>query len=102
MQPSQSEEEYRVIESEAFRSYWQEGITAGWINPMVHPAQVEYFTRNVLPKTPYLGRQAPGEPANYRSIRFPHTPRRTSQIEIIYSIIEDDRTVILERIHFLS
>ena len=97
MQPGQSEA-YRVIEGGTFGSDWRDGIAAGWINLMVHPAQVEYFTRSVLATTPYVGRQAPGEPANYRTIRFPHTPRRPGDIEIIYSIVEDDRTVILEKI----
>ena len=100
--PHGQSEAYRVIESDAFRSSWRGGIAAGWLNQMVHPAQVQHFSRSVLPTMPYFGRQAPGEPANYRAIRFPHTPHRSSEIEIIYSIIEDDRTVILERIRLIS
>lgn len=101
MQPGPSET-YRVTWSSAFDTDWDAGLASGWLNPMVHPSQVAYFTRTVLPRMPYAGGPAPGEPANYRTIRFPHSPRGDAVIQIIYSIVEDDRIVTLERIRLIA
>ncbi len=95
-------ETYRVIRSAAFAADWDSGVAAGWLNPMVHPAQVAYFTGTLLPTMPYFGGPATGEPANYRAIRFPHSPRGAAVIQIIYAIIEDDRTIIMERIRLIA
>lgn len=94
-------EPYRIIRSAEFHSDWSAGVAAGWLNPMVHPAQVEYCTGDVLPTMPFFGSQAAGQPPNFRVLRFPHTPRGSSLIEIVYSIVEDDRTIILEGIRLI-
>lgn len=69
---------------------------------MVHPAQVEYFTRSVLPATPFFGLPVPGAEVNVRKISFPHSPRSQHIIELTYSVIEDDRTIFLEGIRLIS
>ena len=94
-------EPYRIIRSASFHSDWSAGIASGWLNPMVHPAQVEYFTSSVLPTVPFHGRQAAGQPPNFRTFRFPHSPRGSGVIEVVYSMIEDDRTIILEGIRLI-
>ena len=95
-------EPYRIIRSADFHSNWSAGVAAGWFNPMVHPAQVEYFTNSVLPTIPLYGSQAAGQPPNFRTFHFPHSPRGSGVIEIVYSIIEDDRTIILETIRLIA
>ncbi len=94
-------EPYRIVRSAAFYADWDAGVAAGWLNPMVHPAQVEHFTRSVLPQLPFLGEQVPSAPVNVRKIRFPHSPRSPDVIELIYEVIEDDRTMSLEGIRLL-
>ena len=94
-------ESYRIIRSATFCADWDAGVAAGWLNPMVHPAQVEHFTRSVLPEFPFFGEQAPSAPVNVRKIRFPHSPRSRNVIEVIYEVIEDDRTISLEGIRLL-
>ena len=85
-----------------FTPDWDGGVAAGWLNPMVHPAQVEYFTRSVLPTNPLFGRPVSGAPANVRHIRFPHSPGSATVIELVYSVVEDDRTVVLDRIYLFT
>ena len=94
-------EPYRIVRSPAFQVDWDVGVAAGWFNPMVHPAQVEYFTRSVLPTAPFFGQPVPGAAVNVRKIRFPHAPRSRNTIELIYSVTEDDRTIALEAIYLL-
>ena len=94
-----SDEPYRVIRSDSFHADWDVGVTAGWINPMVHPAQVEYFARSVLPTNPFFGQPVTGAPTNARHIRFPRSPGSADVIEVVYSVVEDDRTVVLDRIY---
>ena len=57
------------------------GVAAGWLNPMVHPAQVEYFDLeyfigSVLPTAPFYGRPVHGAPAN---VREDSVPTRSTQ-----------------------
>ncbi len=95
-------EPYRIIRSASFHSDWSAGVAAGWLNPMVHPAQVEYFTNSVLPTTSFYGSPAAGQPPNFRTFSFSPSPRGSGVIEIVYSIIEDDRTIILEAIRLIA
>ncbi len=95
-------ESYRIIRSADFHSNWSAGVAAGWLNPIVHPAQAEYFINSVLPTMPLYGRPAAGQPPNFRTFHFPHSPRGSGVIEIVYSIIEDDRTIILETIRLIA
>ena len=93
---------YRIIRSPTFHAEWDAGVAAGWLNPMVHPAQLEYFTHSVLPGTLLLGEQVPDAAANVKKFRFPHSPRSQELIEVTYSVIEDDRTITLESIRLLA
>ena len=77
-------------------------MSAGWINPMVHPAHVEYFTRSVLPAMPFYGQPLHGAAVNAREIRFPRAPGSSDAISITYFVIEDDRTVVLDRIRLIT
>ena len=95
-------EPYRVISSAVFYVDWDVGVAAGWLNPMVHPAQVEYFIGSVLPTAPFYGRPVHGAPANVREIQFPRAPRSQERIMITYFVIEDDHTVVLDRIYLLT
>ena len=99
--PAQNEP-YRIIRSDAFNSDWDAGVAAGWLNPMVHPAQVEYFTRSVLPGTPFFGQQVLDAAVNVKKFWFPHSPSSRDVIEVTYSVIEDDRTITLESIRLIS
>ena len=93
---------YRVVPSPSFRADWNAGVAAGWLNPMVHPAQLEFFIRTTFSNAPDMGEQLPGVPVNVRFFRFPRSPVSPDTIEIAYSIIEDDRTVTLERIRLVA
>ena len=99
--PTQSEP-YRIVQSAAFQVDWDTGVAVGWLNPVVHPAQLEYFTHSVLPTMPFFGQPVPSAAVNIRHIRFPRAPGSLDAIEITYSVVEDDRTVILERIHLVT
>ena len=95
-------EPYRIVRSVAFHTDWDTGVAVGWLNPMVHPAQVEYFTRSVLPTNPFFGQTVPGAAANVRKISFPHSPNSRNVIEVTYAVIEDDRVIALQAIRLLA
>ena len=95
-------ESYRIIRSATFCADWDAGVAAGWLNPMVHPAQVEYSTRSVLPTNPFFGQTVPGAAANVRKISFPHSPNSRNVIEVTYAVIEDDRVIALQAIRLLA
>jgi hypothetical protein len=96
------DEPYRIVRSAEFQAEWDAGVASGWLNPMVHPAQLEFFIQTVLPTTPFLGRPIHGAAVNIREIRFPRGPRSRESIGIIYTVIEDDRTVELAGIYLIS
>ena len=95
-------ERYRVVRSATFYADWDNGVVAGWLNPMVHPAQLEFFTNGMLATVPLAGEPVAGAPANILAIRFPRSVQGPDTIEITYSVIEDDRIVTLEHIQLLS
>ena len=64
---------------------------------MVHPADLMYY-RQVLSANPRIGQMVPGAPVDVRAIRFPRSITEPGELEIIYSVFEDDRTVYLEHI----
>ena len=101
MTSARGAEPYRVVRGPSFYVEWDAGVAAGWLNPMVHPAQLEYFIQNVLSTTPGLGRPAEDASANARAIRFPRAPASSEIIEITYSVVEDDRLVTLEHIDLI-
>ena len=101
MTSAREAEPYRVVRAPSFYIEWDAGIAAGWLNPMVHPAQLEYFVQNVLATSPGLGRPPEDAPANARAIRFPRAPAGSEIIEIAYSVVEDDHLVTLEHIDLL-
>ena len=94
-------EPYRILRSDPFHADWDAGVAAGWLNPMVHPAQLEHFTRSVLPADPFFGRPAHGAPVNVREIQFPLAPGDRGVIMVTYFVIEDDHTVLLDRIYLI-
>ena len=102
MTSANDSDSYHVVQSSAFRADWSAGVAAGWLNPMVHPAQLEFFAHTALSNIPDMGEQLPGVPVNMRFLRFPRSPYSANMIEIAYSVIEDDRTVVLERIRLIT
>ena len=92
------ERRYIVSDKVSFQSDWQRGIIEGWINPMTDPTVLETI-REHLSKSPRAARQVPGWSDNTRAIRFPRSAiHEHGRVEIRYEIVEDDRTVWLERI----
>ena len=76
---------YRVIRSDAFRSAWNEGMEAGWIDPEEHGPSLEFYANVILQRIPFAGRAVFGAAANVLVIRFPRSPRALTCIEIFYS-----------------
>lgn len=100
--PPAPDEPYRIVRSAAFLAEWDAGVASEWLNPMVHPAQLEFFVRGVLPTMPFHGRPIAGAAVNVREIRFPRAPRGRESIGITYAVIEDDRTVELASIFLIA
>ena len=50
----------------------------------------------VLARVPWIGATSPGRPGNYRTVLVPRLTYRIPEVEVGYTIIEDDMTVILE------
>ena len=94
-------EGYRVVLSDAFRLAWDAGVAAGWLDPVDHQASLDFYARTMLLRAPHRGEPVPDIAANVLVVRFPHSLRSLTYIELFYSIIEDDRTVILEDINLL-
>lgn len=98
---SGSSEPYRVRRSAAFYAALDAGAAAGWLDPVAHRPILDFYANVTLPRIPFLGEPVPDAAANVRVIRFPHTPRSLTFIELYYSLIVDDRTVTLEDIRLL-
>ena len=100
--PLGSDERYQVVQSNAFQEAWNDGVAAGWLDPVEHGPNLDFYTNVILPRVPFhSGVPVPDVAANVLAFRFPRSPRSLTYIEIFYSIVEDDRTVILEDIHLL-
>ena len=92
-----ADEPYRVLNGRSFQESWNAGVREGWLNPMVHPSDLLHF-RRVLSENPRIGQVVPGAAVDVRAIRFPRSVTGPAQLEIVYSVFEDDRTVYLEHI----
>ncbi len=89
---------YQVLERDSFDADWQRGIEEGWINPMADHVTLQAI-KDLLSRTPRVTDSVYGRPENIRIIRFPRSIMyRADTVSIYYEILEDDRTVWLERI----
>lgn len=89
---------YRVEESHQFDQDWSQGVKESWINPMADPSTLAAIKENLATR-PLSGQALPGLPANVRFYTFPRSAAcDQGHVILWYSIIEDDRTVMLERI----
>ena len=96
------DEIYNVVSTDTFDQQWNEGVERGWIDLVVRPKDFVSLRNQVLGSRPWIGPQVPGMPANYRFIRFPRHIGVAPNLEIRYSIVEDDLTVRLEEIREIS
>ena len=89
---------YRVDESHQFNQDWSQGVTEGWINPMADSITLGFIKENLATR-PLSGQVQHGLPANVRFYTFPRSAAHNwGHVILRYSIIEDDRTVTLERL----
>lgn len=87
-----SSHRYNVRETAQFTAEWRRATLLGYLNPTTDPELLEQV-KEWLRENPYMIRQLPGGvPANRRRIRL------SSGVELWYSIIEDDRVVLLENV----
>ena len=86
---------YEVIRSPGFLEQWEDGLRSGRIPP-TRQASLDRICSEVLARVPWIGATRPGRPDNYRTVMVPRLTYRTPEIEIGYTIVEDDRTVLLE------
>ena len=99
--PSDMSRRYQVVQSAAFQAAWDAGVAAGWLDPVEHKRSLDFYTNVVLPWVPTAGEPAEDVAANVLIVRFPRSPRALTFIEIVYAIVEDDRTVSLRDIYLL-
>ena len=99
--PSNESSRYRVVQSVAFQAAWDAGVAAGWLDPIEHGASLDFYANVVLPRVPTTGEPARDVAANVLAVRFPRAPRSLTFIEILYSIVEDDRIVTLRDIYLV-
>ena len=89
---------YQVLERASFEADWKRGIEEGWINPMADHVTLQAI-RDLLSRTPRATESIYGWPENIRTIKFPRSIMyQIDTVSIYYEILEDDRTVWLERI----
>ena len=89
---------YRVDEGPDFQRDWSRGAAEGWINPMADPVTLQAIKRH-LSLRPLASRVLADAPANVRYLSFPRSPvSEQGRVSLIFSIIEDDRRVVLERL----
>ena len=88
---------YGVLTTAQFDELWQRGIDAGVIDAAVGESQLNHLIR-FLSVNPYYYPlvDAAREAIDFRSVDF--MPGVTSWVEILYSIVEDDRLVYLESV----
>lgn len=89
---------YRVEESPHFGQDWSRGVAEGWITSTPDASTLQVIKEHLANK-PWSGQNLPGLPENVRSNRFPRSVAYDQgRVTLWYSIIEDDRIVVLERI----
>lgn len=89
---------YQVLERESFDADWRRGIGEGWINPMADHVTLQAI-KDLLSRTPKTTEAISGWPENLRAVRFPRSIEfQQDPIDTYYEILEDYRTVWLERI----
>ena len=87
---------YRVRETDLFDVQWRRAVRLGYINPMVDPAGLMQI-RELLAHSPYTMRQLPPNiPANRRRVQI------NPGVWLWHSVIEDDRTVLLESVTIVA
>lgn len=90
---------YQVQERGSFDADWRRGIEEGWINSMADPITLQAI-KEVLARRPQSGSRVLGEPQNVMAFGFPRSVGSAQgRLEIIFEILEDDRTVWLEHIN---
>ncbi len=88
---------YQVLERASFDADWRRGVEEGWINPMADHVTLQAI-KDLLSRTPRTTDTISGWPENIRAIRFPRSiVSQQDPIDIYYVILENDRTVWLER-----
>lgn len=92
---------YEVVRSQRFLEQWQNGLQTGHI-PAGRQASLDRICSQVLARIPWIGAARPGQPDNYRTVLIPRITYRIPEIEIGYTIIEDDMTVRLEDVRLTS
>lgn len=88
---------YGVLTTAQFDELWQRGIDAGAIDAAVGESWLDSLSR-LLSLDPYYYPlvDAAREAVDFRSVDF--MPGVTTWVEILYSIVEDDRLVYLESV----
>ena len=89
---------YQVLERDSFDADWRRGVEEGWINPMADHVTLQAIKDRLtqLPWAPYPTAEWPN---NVRRLTFPRSVAdRRDTVDVFYEILEDDRTVWLERI----
>ena len=85
---------YGVLTTAQFDELWQRGIDAGAIDAAVGESQLDGLSRFLAVDPYYYPLLDPaGEAVDLRWVDF--MPGVTSSVEILYSIVEDDRRVYL-------
>lgn len=84
-----------MVRSPVFLYQWEEGLRSGRIPPE-RQAPLDRICSGVLARVPWIGAARPGRPGNYRTVMIPRLTYLIPEIEVGYTIIEDDRTVRLE------
>ena len=79
---------FEIREALTFGESWSRAVIAGHINPMTESPTLLHI-KGLLARNPYLGGEDVTSPANHRRIRL------TPNINIWYSIVEDDRVIYL-------
>ena len=93
-----SDEIYNVVSTNIFDLQWNDLVDNGCIDQIIRPSDFVELRKRILGSRPWIGAEVPGKPAHWRGIRFPSYMDIERNLEIWYSIIEDDLKVCLEEI----
>ena len=89
---------YQVLERESFDADRRRGVEEGWINPMADHVTLQAI-KGRLASLPWTPNPTAEWPHNVRRLTFPRSVAdRRHTVDIVYEILEDDRTVWPERI----